>query len=401
MTYDQLVYKLRNFQAVKIHWGIREIDILLNKGFIFVESFPSVPLQVFRDLSDALGLWCFPEDRNTLGEIIAEIDDKKIESNPSFREIAFLDPNLLVEPTNLQRNSITGGVTYLDSSIEHRVQCMEESISSCLYNVTLETKIYQTLEWRWLKEMLDKKLILLKSPLYYHDAWESFMFRKYDWEERGGECRAQITGVAKCFYCSCWSACEESEGIWNNHIRGTSSGDDISKHNDQSKCKAPVDFNKVKIETTVGELLAYLGLEKLFDGRNIWKNIRAGTVGYFDEFELRTFKERTIRMIGHRKGFSLQPYLPYLLWQSFFMKRKQFEYEQEIRFVLLDNAGLKSLQRNQNPSGVFLQTEPQRWIHEVVVHPDSAEFYDVIRKQLSCFGIERVVMSSLSSQSYK
>ena len=395
MTYDQFVDRLRKFQSVRIHWKNHKIDILLNKGFVLVESIPSAHLQVFHNLSEALGRWCYPEAGNTLGQIITEIDDKEVKSNSAFREIAFLDPNLLVGPTDLQRNSMTGGVSFSDSSLEHRVQSTEESLSSCLYNVTLDTKIYQTLEYRWLKRMLDKNEILFRNPSSYHDAWESFMFYKYDWEDASDECRAQLTGTEKYFYCSCWSTCEESDGIWNNHIRGTSSGDD------NTKCEELVDSQIVKIETTVGELLVSRGLDKLFGGLNVWKNLRAGAVGYFDEFELRTFKEQTLRMIETRKDFSLQFYLPYLLWQSFFMKRKQFAYEQEVRFVLLDNTELKSLQRNQDSSGVFLQTEPQRWIHEIVVHPDGLEFYDAICHQLSCFGIDRVVMSPLSSQPCK
>lgn len=406
MKYDYLVYKLKKFQAVKIHWNNREIDILLDKGFVWVESIPGAPLQVFHSLSEALGQWYYPEDRTTLNDIIAKVNDKEIHSNPTFREIAFLDPSLLVGPTNLQRNSITGGTTYPDSSPEHNIQCMEESLSSCLYNVTLGTKIYQTLEWRRLKQMLNENAILFKNPLCYHDAWECFIFRKYDWENDGDECRAQLTGVEKYFYCSCWSTCEESDGIWNNHIRGTSSGGDNSKHNDskhndESKCEKSEDSQIIKIETTVGELLSSLGLDKFFEGRNIWKNFRAGAVSYFDEFELRNFKEQALRMIETRKDFRLQFYLPHLLWQSFFMKRKQFEYEKEIRFVLFDNADWKSLQRKQDPPGVFLQTTPRGWIHEVVVHPDCTEpDYENIRNQLLDFGIDRVVMSPLSNQAY-
>ena len=79
------------------------------------------------------------------------------------------------------------------------------------------------------------------------------------------------------------------------------------------------------------------------------------------------------------------------------MKRKQFEYEQEVRLVLFDNADGKSLQRNQDLCGVFLQTDAHKWIHEVVVHPDCPlEDYRNICNQLSARGIDRVVMSSLS-----
>ena len=406
MKYDYLVYKLRKSQAVKIHWNNHEIDILLNKGFVWVESIPAAPLQVFHSLPEALDQWYYPEVRTTLNEIIKEVEDEEINSNPTFREIAFLDPNLLVGPTNLQRNSITGGAIYSDSSPEHIVRCLEESLSSCLYNVTLATKIYQTLEWRRLKEMLDKNEILFKNPLYYHDAWESFIFRKYDWEEDGDEFGAQLTGVEKHFYCSCWSACEESDGIWNNHIRGTSSGDNYSKnndskHNDRSKREESEDSPIIKIETTVGELLSSFDLDKFLGGRNIWQNFRAGAVSYFDEFELRTFKERTLHIIELLKDSRLQFYLPYLLWQSFFMKRKQFEYEKEIRFVLFDNANWKSLPRNQDSPGVFLRTTPRKWIHEVVVHPDCTEpDYENIRNRLLDFGIDSVVMSPLSKRAY-
>ena len=389
MTYEQLVYKLRKYQAVKIHWDDHEIDIMLNKGFVCIESIPSVPLQVFHTLSQALDQWYYPEVRVSLREIIDKVDEKRICSNLTFREIAYLDPNLLVAPTNLQRNSMTGGVTSPDSSLEHNVQCMIESISACLYNVTLETRIYQTLEWRRLKEMLDRKRILFKNPLTYHDAWESFMFRKYVWEEGKDESQLQLTECGKNFYCSCWSVCDESDGIWNNRIRGRS----INKT--YSKPHKSVDYQAVKIETTVGDLMVHLGLDKICPLQDIWKNFRIGRVGYFDEFKLRTFKEQSLSLIESRNAFSLGYYLPCLIMQSLFMKRKHFEYEQEVRLLLIDNIELKSLQRRK--SGVFLQTNPCQWIHEVVVHPDCLEKdYKDIRNQLYQYGIDRVVKSPLS-----
>ena len=200
MTYDQFVDRLRKFQSVRIHWKDHEIDVLLNKGFVWVESVPSVHLQTFQNLPEALDQWYYPEVLSTLGEVIKEIGDNEIDSNPTFREISFLDPKLLVGPTNLQRNSITAGVTYHDSSLARDVLCAEESISSCLYNLSLETKIYHTLEWRWLKTMIENNRILFKNPSSYHDSWESFMFRKYDWEVNGGEYRAQLCDIARNFY---------------------------------------------------------------------------------------------------------------------------------------------------------------------------------------------------------
>ena len=390
MTYEQIVYKLRQFQAVEIHWGNHEINILLNKGFIYVESLPAVPLLVFHNLSTALSQWRYPELMLSLGEIMDMVEEKDVCSNSVFREIALLDPNLLVEPTNLLRDSITYGIICQDSSPEHNIQCEVESISSCLYNVTLETKIDQTLEWRWLKEMLDRKRILLKNPLTYHDVWESFMFHKYVWEDGADESQGQLAGADKNFYCSCWSACEESEGMWNNHVRGTLSKQDHSKR-DESE-----DSPMVKIETTVGHLLLSLGLSKICLTQNIWNSFRAGRVGYFDEFDLRTFKEKSFSMIETQKDFRLSYRFPHLIMQSFFMKCKQFEYEQEVRLVLKDNYELKALQRDE--FGVYFQTDPRRWIHEIVVHPDCVENdYKDILKQLSMHGIDTVVMSPLSS----
>lgn len=391
MTYEQFVYKLRQFQAVKVHLADYEIDILLNKGYICVGSLSAVSLQVFHNLPDAFGQWYHSEDRRTLGEIIKKIDDKNVYNNPAFRDISILDPELLVEPTNLQRNSVTRGVTFSDSSVERDVQCMVDSISACLYNVTLETKIYQTLEWRWLKEMLDRKRILFKSPLTYHDAWESFMFRKYVWEEGTDESQLQLTECGKNFYCSCWSVCEESDGIWNNQIRGKPSRQK-SPNPDESE-----DALVVKIETTVGHLLSSLGLDKLCLAQNIWKYFRIGTVGYYDESELRTFKEQSVRMIKTRKELGLNYYLPYFIVQSFFMKRKQFEYEQEVRLVLMDSIELKTLKRKKR--GVYFQSNPCSWIHEVVVHPDCrAKDYKKICNELHKYGIDNVIKSPLSRQ---
>lgn len=396
MRYDQLVDKLRKHQSIRIRWHNHEISILADKGFIWIGSIFSVLLLVFRNLSEALEQCHFPEEQTTLGKIIPEINGADVDSNPDFREITILDPKLLVEPTNLLRNSMPGGEMVPDSSVERNVQCMIESITSCLYNLTLETKVYQTLEWQWLKKMLDEKRILFKNPSDYHDAWESFMFHKYDWEEGTDECRRQLIGAGKNFYCSCWSTCEESDGIWNNRVRGRSSGDNSLLQEElqgSHKRDELIDSQLLKIETTVGDLLCSLKLNELFGGPNIWKNFRAGLVNYFDEFELRKFKERTLRMMEARKDIWLKFYLPHLIRQSFFMKRKQFEYEQEVRLVLFDNA--ESIQKDQ--LGIYLQTEPYRWIHEVVVNPDCrANDYEYILKQLSTHGIDRVIKSPLT-----
>ena len=399
MTYEQFVYRLRKFQAVRIHLDDYEIDILLNEGFIYVGSLSVVPLQIFYNLPDALELWHHSEDTRPLGEIINKVDDKDVFSNPAFREMTILDPKLLVEPTNLLRNSMTGGVSFPDSSVERNVQSMMESMAACLYNVTLETKIYHTLKWQYLKEMLDKQRILFRNPSDYHDAWENFIFRKYDWEGGTDECRGQLAEAGKNLYCSCWSVCEESDGLWNNHVRGSLSRDNCpvkDKSQYVHKQDGSIDFQPLKIETTVGDLLFYLNLDKVFGGQDIWRNFRAGLVNYFNEVELRTFKERTLHMMEARNGDCLQFYLSNLIVQSFFMKRKQFEYEQELRLVLFGNA--ESLQKEE--SGIYLQTEPCRWIHEIVVNPDCSENdYEYILKQLSTtYGIDRVVKSPLTQR---
>lgn len=224
--------------------------------------------------------------------------------------------------------------------------------------------------------MLENQCIFLKFPDAWHDQWEGFMFKNLNGPARD-------TFLHK-FGISCWTTRDESEGIWNNYVRGHhGSIASQAKRVDSEPCFT----QRVKIQTTVADLLYTLG-NRLEIGMP-WNRI--GRVRYHDEFELRSFANQAWDQFGLEITKS---HISHALLQSLFMKRQQYDYEQEVRLVVFSPG-----ENDSSANGFFLECEPQRFIHEVVVNPDcSIDDFNAIKKELDNFGLDRVVLSRLATR---
>ncbi len=378
MTYEEFCSLLWEKQSLKGVWNKHEIRLLFARGHIYVESFPSNLLEVFPSLPIAFDQYCLEESQTTLGKIIDESDSTNWQKDAFFFKVALLDPLLIAGPTQLHRSSITRGKEREDSSLEYDCLRRMELSQSILYNLLLGDSVFHTLEFWRLKEMLENHCIFLKFPDAWHDQWEGFMFKQL-------EGPARDTFLHK-FGISCWTARDESEGIWNNYVRGCAPcchGSVASQRIDSN----PFCTQRVKIQTTVADLLYTLG-SRLKIGMP-WNRI--GRVRYHDEFELRSFANQAWEQFGLE---TTKGHISHALLQSLFMKRQQYDYEQEVRLVVFSPD-----ENKQSANGFFLECEPQRFIHEVVVNPDcSIEDFNAIKKELEKYGLDRVVLSRLATR---
>ena len=394
MTYEEFSNLLWEKQSLKLKWRKHEIQVMRSNGYVYVKGPAGHCIETFSSLSEALDKWWIKEERDSLATIVTETTLNNCVRDTEFAENAILDPKLFTGPTKLHRDSISFGRSVDSNFPEQDCISMFENICSCLYDVLPGERIYRTLEFWQLGQMLDRKSpkIHFSDPCIYHDSCESFIIGDSGEMSRKGF----LWGV------SCWSSREESEGIWNNYVRGSRQTNDnkseqhppsnqinTSEEHPVKKERPEYEKQRVKIETTAEELLA--AIIDSFDKPEVWKRCRLGRVRYHDEFYIRAFKNRVDAL--RKEGRTCEASV-YASLQSLFMKRCQYDYEQEIRLVLHCQHDMKMSEK-----GVYLSLKraPQTLIHEVVVNPDcSDENFKKIKLKLKRLGIDRVIKSNLS-----
>ena len=346
-------------------------------GHVYVKGPIGQPLETYPSLSAALDSWSLKEARTELSELVEKSLPGDWVSGSDFADVAVLDPDLFTGPTQILRNSLTFGEATDDSSLERSCILTTERINACLYGVSANMRIYHTLPWHRFKEMLENGRLFLKNPLEYNDRWESFLLNK---KRNGSQGNDMAWGI------SCWSLREESEGLWNNNVRGTRRIEDQTERPPQARSE--LDLQMVKIETTVGELL--LAILGNFGQSAPWEKCRVGRVKYYDEFYLRRFKKHVYEKL-YDKGCDI---FRQACLQSFFMKRLPYDYEQEVRLVTLREQTMEGADK-----GFYLKftSSPTCFIHEVVVNPNCRpDYYQTIKGELAQMKICRVRMSSLA-----
>lgn len=380
MTYEEFSDLLWEKQSLKGKWQGSEVHIMKENGCIYVKGSIDQPIETYPSISAALDSWSFREARTALSEFVEKSTSEDWEGSLDFADIAVLDNDLFTGPTQIRRNSLTFGKAMDDSSLEHSCILATEKINACLYGVSANMRIYHTLPWHRFKEMLENGRLFLKNPLEYNDRWESFLFNKNRNDSKGND---MAWGI------SCWSLREESEGLWNNYVRGSRCTEDQSERSSQEM--SGLDLQMVKIETTVGDLL--LAILDNFGQSAIWEKCRVGRVKYYDEFFLKKFKKHVYEKLSNwGLGVFIQACL-----QSFFMKRLPYDYEQEVRLV-----ALRSQDMEVGNKGFYLKlkSSPTCFIHEVVVNPNCrSDDYQTIKAELTNrWKIDRVRMSSLAKE---
>ena len=377
MTYEEFSNLLWEKHALKGKWHEHEIDVMQIRNHVYVRGIVFKPIETFTSLSEALDQWSLDVP---LWKIIRDSKIEDWEENRDFYAISLLDPELFSGYTELLHESSTRGAYHKDSPIELSSLAIAEQERACLYGVNFGERIYHTIEWRYLKEVLDNERILLRDPRTYNDKWESFLLEGV--KEGVQASNDQFWGIM------CWSRREESEGLWNNLVRGEK-GDDASNQKSASQPEDPIGTQRVKIETTVAELL--LAATQSLHMPDLWRRCRIGRVKYYDEFRIIDFRNQVLSLPDAELRLETfgNAYL-----QSLFMKRQPFDYEQEVRLVVQNS---DKFEQYGNPKGFFLQWAPKRLIHEIVVNPGCChEHFKIIKEELRERGFHRVRQSNLA-----
>ncbi len=193
----------------------------------------------------------------------------------------------------------------------------------------LNLPIYRVVTVERLLELFYFKEIVLVKPEKWDDPYENLML-KANCQLENGE-KISLSGIMKKFYGQCWTLEDENDGMWRIY--------------------APYK-NGVIIQTTVKKLL-----EAIWDSDDINADRKCfiGKVLYEDEKEIKDIFENIYDNIN-----TIIDPTNYLQALTFFVKRKEFANEKEVRIIYRSDVE-RDIQR--------FSVEPDALIDKVIFDP--------------------------------
>jgi len=230
------------------------------------------------------------------------------------------------------------------------------------FDLDFSLKLYRVLSYDRLLNSLRNKYLSMTNPSIWPDPYETFLLNHKVRNKDGtifkfGEIRDKI-------YCQCWSKNQESEALWNVHSYSCG-------------------FQAVKIKSSAKKLMEYL-----YDINNKFHYLSyfIGSVSYVSEdFIDELLQENISKFFFQRKPEEI------FIILSLFIKRKAFEYEDEVRLVFNSPKNLnEDYSKVVNPWNdkdkyFSFKIDINDVIEEITFHPKL--------KDIECIEMEREIRS--------
>ena len=227
----------------------------------------------------------------------------------------------------------------------------------------LDTPLYRFMSFEALLELLLSNSIILIKTKYWEDTYENFLFKS---EIIVGDTPFDLTSAQQWIFGSCWTKKRESDALWRIYS--------------QNNCG-------IRIRSTLGKLVHCIQSE--FDKSTVW-------IVNIGEVEYRTEKE----IIDHFAAYSEDDFVAEttrLQRESMFMKRREFDHEEEVRIIL-------KMKQNQSfcSEVIPLQIVPNDVVEEITFDPRiSNEVYELYLSKLRMIGSEKIPTNKSSLYSQK
>ena len=232
--------------------------------------------------------------------------------------------------------SSAGGSEVLSSYKHVTMNAMTNQIFSLGTPINENTPIFRVFSRKWLLEMFRSKQLALRPPHKWDDPFENFLL-KCNVTILGHQ-NQSLAGVIKNYYGQCWSLNHETDATWRIY----------SPNKDG-----------VRVSTTVGRML-----RSIYNPNDPFRlqSYHIGSVAYIEEAELKRLFEEP----GYTAGLVLDPNG---IGQSrhLFLKRKEFEHENEVRLLYQYNNASNSDQRSEEYWNVSI--EPNALFDDILIDP--------------------------------
>jgi len=180
-----------------------------------------------------------------------------------------------------------------------KMDAEERMIKNILNGLSPDTKIYRVVNVDRFFELIEERKLILVKPHKWDDPFENLLSKTIAINSKGERIGFSITND---FFGQCWTLRKECDGIWRNYASLN---------------------NGVRLETTVRKLLSVL-----FNYESKWANIACfiGKVIYKTESEIKdNLADIITQCLFDTSGKNTA--------KTLLIKRKEFEYEKEVRLL--------------------------------------------------------------------
>jgi hypothetical protein len=220
---------------------------------------------------------------------------------------------IILEIDNLTNGDISKDKQYIDEYLD---------ANAC--NLDLSENLYRIIEWKYFIEDLREKKLSMSQIENWKDPFENFILKsKVLYKGKYGK-------IGNIYFGSCWSLKSECDGLWKN-IRSN-----------KKSCA-------VKVKTSAKKLFS-----SIYDINDIAHDNHyfLGKVNYLNEKEISSIFNRTYNKKDLDDGL--------LFIQQLFIKRKQFNYEEEVRAIV---------KKDSKEKHIKIPVDPNFLLDEIVLDP--------------------------------
>lgn len=248
--------------------------------------------------------------------------------------------------------------------------------------LNLDIPIYKFIPLKYMSSLLSGILNISKIESW-EDVYENFLFKQHFELDDGTPIK--VDNLAKCNFGQSWTKSEETDAMWRIYS-------DVSKCMDLSSiCKCCYCKNllqsyalrdvAVRIKTTAKKLF-----DSVYFDDTCMDSTYIGNIQYVSQNELNEWLSNIDLKVNN---------LQKIITQSLFIKRNEFDHEQEIRLV----CSFSESDKRVNSSMLQYSITPDTFIDEILIDPRliSSDFSKIIKDLLVCKGVnsKKIKVSSL------
>lgn len=228
--------------------------------------------------------------------------------------------------------------------IEHNILNFQNGDEVIDYN----TPIYRIFSLNWLLEALKNKEFCLVKPKMWDDPYENFVLNSKGRTKNGIE--VNLDSLKENYYAQCWSLKEECDGLWRNYTSNSC----VTCNSEAFKNRHGKHPISGKVKTTVGKLM-----NAFYNENNRFHSICyfIGKVKYVGDDDIKNLVNKALRIVTNQ--------LNYMQMMTLLIKRKPFEYENEVRLLYCktDQDDLGDLCKfNINPDELIDEITLDPWV---------------------------------------
>lgn len=234
-----------------------------------------------------------------------------------------------------------------------------EYIDANTIDVDLDASLYRIMPLERLLDILDNKRLGMVHPQCWDDPYEVFLMRSYGVSHMGN---VGFEAIINSLYGMCFTLKTECDGMWRSFSAGSCEKCSFCKW----WCKHGKHPVTIKIKTTGRKLMdAFYDINDKFHSLSYW----IGKVSYCDSIQIQQMVINAQNYIMDTTGVGLV--------QTLLVKRKPFEYEQEVR-LLYNLPSIDPVSQLHTPNVHEFAIDPNSLIEEIELSPWVPE-QDVIK----------------------